>query len=262
MAEPARTGDGVNDAPAIRQADIGVAMNSGTDVTKEAAEVILLDDNFATIVATVEEGRVIYQNIRRFIRYLLTGNLGEVLSMLFSMLLGLPMALMPIQILMVNLLTDGLPAIALGLEPPDEKILQRPPRPKNESLFAQGLMRMILARGLLLGVATAGVYYAVWQMSAQLVIARSAAFITLVLAQMVHIFECRDKPLSLEENPALLAAAALSVGVTLFSVYLPAAQQLFHTTAVTGIYLLPIAVGILIGPVVTAILRRLRRLFV
>lgn len=258
----AMTGDGVNDAPAMKQADIGVAMNSGTDVTKEAGEVILLDDNFATIVATVEEGRVIYQNIRRFIRYLLTGNLGEVLSMLFSMLVGLPMALVPIQILMVNLLTDGLPAIALGLEPPDETILRRPPRPKDESLFAQGLLRMILVRGIFLGISTAGVYYAVWLISQNLPIARSAAFMTLILAQMVHIFECRGKPLDLRGNPALLLAAGMSALVTVVSVYLPAAQAVFHTVPVTGIYLLLVLAGIFIGPVGTAVLRRIRRFFV
>ena len=256
------TGDGVNDAPAVKQADIGVAMNSGTDVTKEAAELILLDDNFATIVAAVEEGRVIYQNIRHFIRYLLTGNLGEVLSMLFSMLLGLPMALVPIQILMVNLLTDGLPAIALGMDPPDEKILQKPPRPKEEGIFAQGLLQIILVRGLFLGLATAGAYYSVWIMGQDLEIARSAAFITLVLAQMVHIFECRGKNFSLKGNSVLLLAAGMSVLITLLSVYLPAAQQIFGTVAVKGIYLLPVFIGIVIGPLGTAFLRRLKRLYV
>lgn len=262
MAENRTTGDGVNDAPAIKQADIGVAMNSGTDVTKEAAEVILLDDNFATIVSTVEEGRVIYQNIRHFIRYLLTGNLGEVLSMLFSMLLGLPMALVPIQILLVNLLTDGLPAIALGMDPPDERIMQKPPRPKSEGIFAQGLLRIILLRGLFLGLATAGAYYAVWLMSCDLSIARSAAFITLVLAQMVHIFECRGKNFSLQGNPILLLAAGISVTVTLLSVYLPAAQLLFDTVSVNGRYLLPVFVGIVIGPVGTAVLRKIKHIFV
>lgn len=256
------TRDGVNDAPAMKQADIGVAMNSGTDVTKQAAEVILLDDNFATIVSAVEEGRIIYQNIRRFIRYLLTGNLGEVLSMVFAMLLGLPAALVPIQILMVNLLTDGLPAVALGLEGPDEEILRRPPRPKNESLFAHGLLEMILARGVLLGLSTAGVYWAVWNFGGDLAVARSAAFMSLILAQMVHIFECRDRPLNLRGNPVLLASAALSALVTVAGVYLPAAQVVFHTVSVRGAALLLVLAGIAIGPVGTALLRRIRHFFV
>jgi Ca2+-transporting ATPase len=182
--------------------------------------------------------------------------------MLFSMLLGLPMALVPIQILMVNLLTDGLPAIALGMDPPDEQILQRPPRPKDEGVFAQGLLQIILLRGIFLGLATAGAYYAVWCMGHDLAIAQSAAFITLVLAQMVHIFECRGKNFSLRGNPVLLLAAGISVLVTLLSVYLPIAQRLFGTVAVTGTYLFPVFIGIVIGPLGTALLRKCKHFFV
>lgn len=257
----AMTGDGVNDAPAIKQADIGVAMNSGTDVTKEAAGVIICDNNFATIVSAVEEGRIIYQNIRRFIRYLLTGNLGEVLSMLFSILMGLPMALVPIQILMMNLLTDGLPAIALGMEPPAYDIMNSKPRKKDESLFAGGLMRIILLRGILLGLATSLAYYAVFSMCGDLIVSRSAAFLTMVLSQMVHIFECRGSGFKLGGNIFLLVTVAFSAFLAVASVYVPFVRPIFNTAPVTGINLIPVIIGIFISPVITFILRRIKRLF-
>ena len=217
-----------------------------------------MDDNFATLVAAVEQGRIIYDNIRKFIRYLLSSNIGEVLTMFVGMLMGMPVVLLPIQILLINLVTDGLPAIALGLEGAQEDVMRRKPRSSKDGIFSGGLLGLILFRGCLIALATLGCFVTFINMTGNLAIARTGAFLTLVLAQLIHVFECKSEKKSLFrinifDNWKLIAAVCISASVVMFSIYHQWGRFIFQTIPLTWMQIAVVLAFCVAGPLISSI---------